>query len=259
LLSNTTTISPTDIWKLSDIYLKPETADQYAVGFYRMLQNSSMEVSAEVYYKKIENMVDFKGGTRLVMNEGIEKDLINVDGKSYGLELMFKRTEGKLRGSVSYTYSRTLVKSTGKFTDEIINRGKWFPASFDKPNDLIFVMNYLISRRFSLSANYTWSTGRPVTWPVTSYVVNDVTLLHYSERNKYRLPDYRRLDLSWTINGNLRSKKIANPHWTFSVYNLLGRNNVYSVFFKQEKNVVRGYELSIFGSAFPTVTFSFDF
>jgi hypothetical protein len=259
LLSNTTTISPTDTWKLSDIYLKPETADQYAMGFYRMMQNGSMEVSAEVYYKKIEDMVDFKGGTRLVMNDGIEKDLINVDGKSYGLELMLKRTEGKLRGSVSYTYSRTLVKSTGKFPDEIINRGKWFPASFDKPNDLIIVMNYIISRRFSLSANYTWSTGRPVTWPVTSYVVNDVVLLHYSERNKYRIPDYRRLDLSWTVNGNLRSKKIANPHWTFSVYNLLGRNNVYSVFFKREKNLVRGYELSIFGSAFPTVTFSFDF
>jgi hypothetical protein len=172
---------------------------------------------------------------------------------------MFKRTEGKLRGSASYTYSRTLVRSTGKFGDEIINDGNWFPASFDKPNDLTVVMSYLLSRRFSVSANYTWSTGRPVTWPVTSYYVNDVLLLHYSDRNKYRLPDYSRVDVSCTVNGNLRSGKIANPHWTFSVYNLLGRNNVYSVYFKKEKNVVRGYELSIFGRAFPTVTFSFDF
>lgn len=259
LLTNTTSISPTDTWKLSDIYLKPETADQYALGLYRMMQNGSMEISAEVYYKEMTNMVDFKGGTRLVMNQNIEKDLVNVNGKSYGLELMFKRTEGKLRGSASYTYSRTLVRSTGKFGDEIINGGNWFPASFDKPNDLIIVMNYLISRRFSVSSNYTWSTGRPVTWPVTSYYLNDVLLLHYSERNKYRLPDYSRLDLSFTVNGNLRSGKIANPHWTFSVYNLLGRNNVYSVYFKKEKSVVHGYELSIFGKAFPTVTFSFDF
>lgn len=259
LLTNTTSISPTDTWKLSDTYLKPETADQYAIGFYRMMQNSSMEVSAEVYYKEMADMVDFKGGTRLVMNNNIEKDLVNVNGKSYGLELMFKRTEGKLRGSASYTYSKTLVRSTGKFGDEIINNGNWFPASFDKPNDLIVVMSYLLSRRFSVSANYTWSTGRPVTWPVTSYYVNDVLLLHYSDRNKYRLPDYSRVDVSCTINGSLRSGKIANPHWTFSVYNLLGRNNVYSVYFKKEKNVVRGYELSIFGRAFPTVTFSFDF
>ncbi|MGE5406106.1 MAG: TonB-dependent receptor [Methanosarcina sp.] len=259
LLTNTTSISPTDTWKLSDIYLKPETADQYALGLYRMMQNGSIELSAEVYYKEMTNMVDFKGGTRLVMNANIEKDLVNVNGKSYGLELMFKRTEGKLRGSASYTYSRTLVRSTGTFGDEIINGGKWFPASFDKPNDLIIVMNYIISRRFSVSSNYTWSTGRPVTWPVTSYYLNDVLLLHYSERNKYRLPDYSRFDLSFTVNGNLRSGKIANPHWTFSVYNLLGRNNVYSVYFKKEKNVVHGYELSIFGKAFPTVTFSFDF
>ncbi|HEX2970378.1 MAG TPA: TonB-dependent receptor [Bacteroidales bacterium] len=259
LLSNTTSISPTDTWKISDSYIKPQTADQFAVGYYRMLSGTSMEVSAEVYYKTIKNMADFKGGSKLVMNENIGEDLVNVNGRSYGGEFMIKRTEGKVRGSISYTYSRTFVRSTGVYTDEIINGGKWFPANFDKPNDLIISLNYLLSRRFSMSGNYTWSTGRPITYPVAAYYYNDMLMIHYSDRNKYRLPDYSRLDFSFRVSGNLKAKKIANPYWTFSVYNLLGRKNVYSIYFKNEKDQVKGYKLSVFGQAIPTVTFSFDF
>jgi hypothetical protein len=259
LLSNSTSISPTDTWKLSDYYLKPQIGDQFAVGFYRMLFNSGFETSAEVYYKEIKNMLDFKGGTKLIMNENIEKDVVNVKGKAYGVELIFKKTEGKIRYSVGYTYSRTFIKSVGKFSDEIINSGNWFPANFDKPNDLVATFNYLFSRRFSFSSNYTWSTGRPITYPVSTYRIQDNLLVDYSDRNKYRIPDYMRLDLSFKVSGNLKSKKIANPYWTFSVYNLLGRQNVYSVYFKNEKNVLKGYQLSIFGRAIPSVTFSFDF
>ena len=259
LLSNTTSISPSDTWKLSDYYLKPQVGDQYAVGYYQMLFKNKVETSAEIYYKNIRNMVDFKGGTNLVMNEFVEKDLVNVDGKAYGVELMIKKTEGKLRWSVGYTFSRTLLKSKGKFSDEIINSGNWFPANFDKPNDLILTLNYIFSRRFSFSSNYTWSTGRPITYPVSVYNLDDLLLIHYSDRNKYRIPDYSRLDISFKISGNLRSRKIAHPNWTFSVYNLLGRQNVYSVFFKNENNTINGYKLSIFGQAIPSVTFSFDF
>lgn len=259
LLSNTTSISPTDTWKLSDTYLKPQSGDQFALGYYRMLLGTSIEASAEVYYKTIRNMADFKGGARLIMNENIEEDLVNVNGKSYGTELMLKRTEGKVRGSISYTFARTFLKSTGSFSDEIINNGKWFPANFDKPHDLIVTLNYLISRRFSLSGNYTWSTGRPITYPVATYRYGEMLLIHYSDRNKYRLPDYSRLDFSFRISGNLKARKIANPFWTFSVYNLLGRKNVYSVYFKNEENQIKGYQLSIFGQAIPSVTFSFDF
>jgi hypothetical protein len=259
LLSNSTSISPTDTWKLSDYYLKPQIGDQFAVGFYRMLFNSGFETSAEIYYKEIKNMIDFKGGTKLIMNENIEKDIVNVRGRAYGIELIFKKTEGKIRYSVGYTYSRTFIKSIGKFSDEIINSGKWFPANFDKPNDLVATFNYLLSRRFSFSSNYTWSTGRPITYPVSTYHMHDNLLVDYSDRNKYRIPDYMRLDISFKVSGNLKSKKIANPYWTFSVYNLLGRQNVYSVYFKNEKDVLRGYQLSIFGRAIPSVTFSFDF
>lgn len=259
LLSNTTSISPTDTWKLSDSYLKPQSGDQFAVGYYRMFLGTTLEASAELYYKTIKNLTDFKGGSKLIMNENIEEDLVNVNGKSYGAEFMLKRTEGKIRGSISYTYARTFLKSTGKFSDEIINNGEWFPANFDKPNDLTITLNYLMSRRFSMSGNYTWSTGRPITYPISSYYFNDMLLIHFSDRNKYRIPDYSRLDFSFRVSGNLKARKIANPFWTFSVYNMMGRNNVYSIYFKNQKNQIKGYKLSVFGRAIPTVTFSFDF
>ena len=259
LLSNTTSISPTDTWKLSDYYLKPQIGDQYAIGFYQMLFNNSIETSVELYYKEIKNMLDFKGGTNLVMADNIEKDVVNVKGKAYGLELSIKRDEGRIRWNIGYTYSRTFLKSIGKFSDEIINNGEWFPANFDKPNDLVATFNFLLSRRFSFSTNYTWSTGRPITYPVSAYYMGDILLVHYSDRNKYRVPDYMRLDLSFKISGNLRSHKIANPHWIFSVYNLLGRQNVYSIYFKNENKIINGYKLSVFGRAIPSVSFNFDF
>jgi hypothetical protein len=259
LLSNSTSISPTDTWKLCDYYLKPQIGDQYALGFYQMLNRRSVEASAEIYYKSINNMVDYKGGTSLIMNENIEQDLVDVIGKAYGLELMIKKQDGRVRWSVGYTFARTFLKSTGKFKDEIINKGKWFPANFDRPNDLVVTFNYLFSRRFSFSTNYTWSTGRPITYPVSSYYMNDIYIIYYSERNKYRIPDYSRLDLSFRFSGNLRSHKLANPNWTFSVFNLLGRQNVYSEYFNNINNQVVGYKLSVFGKAIPSLTLSFDF
>jgi hypothetical protein len=259
LLSNTTSISPTDTWKLSDYYLKPQIGDQYAVGYYQMLFKGSIQASAELYYKEIKNMVDFKGGTNLIMNEDIEKDVVNVKGRAYGMELAIKKDEGRVRWSLGYTYSRTLLKSLGKFSDEIINNGNWFPANFDRPNDLVGTFNFLFSRRYSFSANYTWSTGRPITYPVSTYYMDDMLLVHYSDRNKYRIPDYMRLDLSFKVSGNLRSHKIANPNWVFSVYNLFGRQNVYSIYFRNENKVIKGYKLSVFGRAIPSLTFNFDF
>jgi hypothetical protein len=259
LLSNSTSIAPTDTWKLSDYYLKPQIGDQIAAGFYEMLFRNSFEASAEIYYKEIRNMLDFKGGTDLVMDENIEKDVVNVKGKAYGLELVIKKTEGKIRYSIGYTYSRTFIKSIGTFEDEIINSGKWFPANFDRPNDLVVTFNYLFSRRLSFSTNYTYSTGRPITYPIATYNISDKLLVTYSDRNEYRIPDYSRLDFSLRISGNLKSHRIAHPNWTFSLYNCLGKENVYSIYFKKAGDIVQGYKLSVFGRAIPSVTFSFDF
>jgi hypothetical protein len=259
LLSNSASISPTDTWKLCDYYLKPEIGDQVAVGFYELLFKNNFEASAELYYKEIRNMIDFKAGTDLIMDENIEKDVINMKGKAYGLELVLKKTEGEIRYSISYTYSRTFIKSLGSFSEEIINSGKWFPANYDKPNDLVVTLNYLFSRRISFSSDYTYSTGRPITYPVSTYYMYDNAVVDYSDRNQFRIPDYSRLDLSLRVSGNLRSNKIAHPNWTFSVYNVLGRQNIYSIYFKKEGAVVNGYKLSVFGRAIPSVTYSFNF
>lgn len=259
LLSNTTSISPTDTWKLTDYYIKPEIGDQYAVGYYLGIPSRKLEISAEVYYKHIRNMIDFKGGANLIMNTHPERDIINVTGKAYGIELMIKRSIGKLNLSINYSYSRILLQSNAKFNIDQINGGSWFPASYDKPHDFSFMLNYMMSRRVSFSVNYTYNTGRPVTYPVALYENNNLILVAYSDRNKFRIPDYSRLDLSLRLSGNLRSNKIANPAWTFSVFNVLSRENVYSVYFKDDGKTVWGYKLSVFARAIPTVTYSFDF
>jgi hypothetical protein len=259
LLSNTASISPTDTWKLSDYHLKPQSGDQVAAGYYRMLNNNKIEASAEIYYKNIDNMVDFKGGTDLIMNEYIERDLINVYGKSYGFELLVKKPEGRARWSIGYTFSRILLRSKGSFSVESINQGNWFPANFDKPHGLIATFTFMQSRRVSLSANYNFSSGRPVTYPVSSYTIGNIEITNYSQRNLYRLPNYSRLDLSARVSGTLKSKRIAHPYWIFSLYNATGRNNVYSAFFKKENNTINGYYLSVFGRPIPSVSFNFDF
>jgi hypothetical protein len=259
LLSNTTSISPTDTWKLSDYYLKPQRGDQFALGYYLEFPKRNFELSAEIYYKKISDMIDFKGGTNLLMNQSIEKDIINVEGKAYGLELMFKKSLGKLNWTMSYTYSRILIRSITEFSADAINRGEWFPASYDKPHDFSMMLNFLLTRRFSFSINYTYNTGRPITYPVAVYQNNNLTLLEFSDRNRYRIPDYSRFDISARVSGNLKSHKLANPAWTFSIFNLFGRENVYSEYFKTIGTQVKGYRLSIFAKAIPTLTYSFDF
>jgi len=259
LLTNSTSISPTDTWKLTDYYVKPEVGDQFAAGLYKIFSKLGIETSAEVYYKSIRNMVDYKGGTNLIMDRYLEKDLVDVKGKSYGLELMLRKTEGRVQGSLSYTYSRSFLKSNGVFSDEIINNGSWFPANFDRPHDFVMILNYLFSRRLSFAVNYMYTTGRPITYPVTVYYLDDLMLTYYSERNRYRIPDYSRLDISMKLSGNLKSRKIVHPNWTFSVYNLLGRMNAYSVYFRNDQGTLNGYKLSVFGQAIPTITFNFDF
>lgn len=259
LLSNSSSISPTDIWRLSGYYLRPQIGDQVSAGFYEILSMNNIEASVDVFFKSIKNIVDFKGGTNLIMNDIIEKDIINMKGKAYGAEFQLKKSDGKLRFNIGYTYSRTLIRSKAEFRDEIINSGRWFPANFDRPHDLIIMFNYIFSRRFSVSSNYSWSTGRPITFPVAAYTMYNDLLLHYSDRNIYRLPDYMRLDFSFRMNGNLRSEKLANPYWSFSVYNLLGRKNIYSIYFKNEGGMHTGYSLSVFGTAIPSLTFGFDF
>ncbi len=259
LLTNTVSISPTDTWKLCDYHLKPEIGDQYAAGFYQLLFNKKLEFSVEAYFKEIRNMVDYKGGTSLTMIENIEQHLIDAKGEAKGIEFSLKNTQGKFLFNVAYTYSRSLVKSLGVFKEETINSGNWYPANFDKPHDLALTFNYLYSRRLSLSGDLIYSTGRPVTYPLSVYKMRNFFLVDYSDRNKYRLPYTLRFDISCKISGNLKEQKIAHPALIISVYNLFGRENPYSIYFRKEEEVLKGYILSLFGRPIPSVTFRFDF
>jgi TonB dependent receptor len=257
MLSNTTAIAPTDIWKLSDPYIKPLLGDQFSVGYYQNVK--AFEFSVEVYYKKMQNFLDYKGGAELILNPHIETDVINAAGKAYGAEFLIKKPAGKLNGWMSYTYSRSLIRTDGDLPSEVINKGQYYPSNYDKPHALNFIGNYKFNRRISISTNVTYSTGRPITLPLAKYEVDGTARLFYSDRNQYRIPDYFRIDFGINLEGTHKIKKLAHSSWNFSVYNLTGRNNAYSVYFTSENGVVKGYKLSIFGSAIPTITYNFKF
>jgi len=257
MLSNTTAIAPTDIWKLSDPYIQPLLGDQFSVGYYKNVK--ALELSVEVYYKKMQHFLDYKGGAELILNHHIETDVINAAGKAYGAEFLIKKPTGKLNGWMSYTYSRSLLRTNGEFPSEVINKGDYYPSNYDKPHAFNLIGNYKFNRRFSMSSNVTYGTGRPITLPLAKYDIDGTSRLFYSERNQYRIPDYFRIDFGINIEGNHKIKKLAHSSWSLSVYNLTGRKNAYSVYFTSENGVVKGYKLSIFGAAIPGITYNFKF
>ena len=259
VISNTTTISPTDIWKLSDPNILPQFGQQFSLGYYQNFKSNSIETSIEVYYKTIQNFLDYKSGAVLTMNHHLETDVINTRGKAYGAEFMIKKLSGKLNGWISYTYSRTLLQQDDPIAGETINHGDYYPANFDKPNNLNVVSNYQFNHRFSVSFNLAYSTGRPITLPIAIYNQAGSERVYYSDRNLYRIPDYFRIDLSLNIEGNHKIKKFKHSSWTIGVYNLTARKNPYSVYFVEENGVIKGYQLSIFGTAIPSITYNFRF
>ena len=193
------------------------------------------------------------------MNHHIETDVIKTKGKVYGIELLVRKTEGKLNGWISYTYSRTWLKMDDLLSGEIINHGRYYPASFDKPHNINFIGNYRFSHRYSVSLNVIYNTGRPITLPIAVFNSGGADRLYYSDRNQYRIPEYFRTDFSMNIEGNHKIKKLTHNSWSFGVYNVLARQNAYSVYFIQNNGVVKGYQLSIFGTAIPFVTYNFRF
>lgn len=258
-LSNNTTVSPTDTWKLTDANIKPQTADQFSLGLYKNFDENTYEVSLEGYYKRSENILDYKVGAQLLLNEAIETEVLQGEGRAYGIEFLLKKTEGRLNGWLGYTYSRSLIKLDGALSEERVNSGEYFPSNFDKPHDLSLVANYKFTKRFSASMNFAYQTGRPVTFPVGSFSFNNSEYAFYSDRNKFRIPDYYRLDLSFNMEGNHKIKKFAHSFWSLSVFNVLGRNNPYSVFFVTENGEIKAYQSSIFAIPIPTLTYNFKF
>ncbi len=258
-LSNNTTVSPIDTWKLSDLNIKPQRSQQYALGIYNNLKNGMYELSLEGFYKRSKNTLDFKTGAEILLNEDIEIEVLQGKGKAYGVEFLLKKQKGKLYGWLGYTYSRSFVQLDSPFREERVNNGDFFPSNFDKPHDLSVVMNYKFTKRFSLATNFVYQTGRPVTFPVGTFTFNGSDFAVFSDRNKFRIPDYYRLDIGFNIEGTHKLKKLAHSFWTISIYNVLGRNNPLSVFFVTENGKVKGLKSSVFSVPVPSITYNFKF
>lgn len=266
LVSNTAVMAPTDVWKLSSPNLKPLTCDHFAVGYFKNFKNNMYETSLEVYYKSLTNAIEYKNGADLLLNPYLEADLTNVRGYNYGVELYVKKNTGRLTGWASYTFSRSLQQSHGVFTEDKINDNQIFPSNFDRPNNLILNANYHISKRWRFNGTFTYSTGRPVTLPELKFDYQGYQLLYYSDRNKYRLPDYHRLDVSMTLDESLKIRRKWKGSWTFSIINLYGRKNAYSVYYQKGAHMVSNeyrqydtYMLYIIGRPLPMLTYSFTF
>jgi len=256
LAQNSTAGTPLDIWFSASPNVKPQVSDQVAAGYFRNFRKNTIETSLEVYYKSMRNSIDFKDHAELLLNKQLEGELRFGKGWSYGAEVMVSKPQGRINGWVSYTYSRTYRK----FED--INNGKVYPAPYDSPHDVSIVMNFEASKRISLSANWIYSTGKPVTFPTGRAVIGGAVVPIYSDRNAYRMLDYHRLDLSVTLHqkpGEIPSR--FSWDLVFSVYNAYNRHNTWSINFMQDSQdpyVTYAEQTYLFG-IIPAITFNFKF
>jgi len=256
LISNTNSPTPLDIWLPSSTYIKPLIANQVGLGYFRNIKDNMFETSAEVYYKKMENVIDYIDGAKLFLKEDLETELLRGSGYAYGLELYVKKQAGRLTGWLSYTLSKSMRVVPG------INDGKAYPSSYDRTHNASVVTSYELSRRVNLSATWVFSTGNPTSYPIAKYDIQGNTIYYYASRNSNRIPDYHRLDVSLTYDFKKNDYKKVKQSLNFSIYNVYARRNAYSVTFRQNQdnpNVSDATRLSIIGSFIPSITYNFNF
>ena len=260
-VSNTSIMSPTDIWKLSDLNIKPQNGWQAAAGIYYETADKDYEFSTEVYYKHIGDYLNYRNSAVLLMNHHLETDVISTKGKAYGIELQVKKPFGKLNGWVSYTFSRSLLRQDDKRVAMPLNDGDWYPSEYDRPHEVKAVLNLKFTERYSLSSNFNYATGRPTTVPAGKYYDshNRKYMPFYTDRNTYRIPDYMRLDLAFNIEPTHRLTSFLHTSFSIGVYNALARKNAYNVYYVTEGQEVKGYKLSVFGTAIPYVSLNIRF
>ena len=258
LISNTTSTTPQDYWVASGPYLKPQIGDQYSLGYFQNLNNNRYEFSVEGFYKEIDHAVDYIEGADITLNPALEAGLSQGQGLAYGVEFFFKKNAGRFNGWLSYTYSRSLRKFDAQTNGSItINNGEYYPSAFDQPNIFNLVLNYRVGKRTFFSTNFNYSTGRPITIPISKFGYDVyLSVLNYSQRNEYRIPDYHRLDVSFTIKEKPGKNRRFKDEWVFSIFNVYGRKNTYSISFNRFGTASK---LSVLGSVFPSVTYNFNF
>ena len=260
LISNSAAVAPIDIWQPSNYHFKPQYADQVSIGFFKDFKEKTYETFVEFYYKNIYDLLDFKDGAQLILNDHLETDLLRGNGLAYGFEVSIVKNKGRLNGTFNYTYSRSFRKTQGNTSVESINDGEQYPSNFDQPHVFNFNWKYNISKRYFFSSNFTYHSGRPISAPTTAYLIDNVPVANFSLRNQYRIPDYHRLDVAFIIEGNHKRKKFWDGTWTISIYNVYGRKNPYTIFFADNgKGVLRPYRMAIIGAAIPSVSYTFKF
>jgi ferric enterobactin receptor len=266
LISNTTSALPTARWKMSDTYIKPQIADQVSVGFFKNLKDNAIETSVEVYYKNSANFPDYRSGSNLLLLDAVETVLNQGKSRSYGLEFYLRKKKGRTTGWLTYTYSRSEVLINSPYPEDKPVSGAYYPTNFDKPHVLNIITNYYYNNRINFSANFTYSTGRPITLAQDKYYIDNIYVPNFVNRNRDRIPDYHRLDLSMNIEPNPNKAKRFKSSWNISIYNAYGRRNAYSLFSKTKNNRIyqvlnraETYRLAIIGAVIPSITYNFKF
>lgn len=253
LMSNSTATSPTDLYIMNSLNTKPELADQFSLGYFNNIMDNNYEFSAELYYKSMQNQIEFRNGTDLRGNQNVEADLVYGKGRAYGLELFFKKKYGKFNGWIGYTLSKTERQF------DLVNDGNWFKARQDKPHDISIVGIYKAGKRWVFSSTFVYSSGSAVTFPIAKYSLDGQTVYYYGVRNGNRTPNFHRLDVSATLEGKLNKK--FKSSWNFGVYNLYNRKNPFSIEFKNNPDntsQTQAVQRSLFGMI-PSVTWNFKF
>jgi hypothetical protein len=264
-LSNTSSPTPADAWFVSTSDIKPQIANNLSVGYYYRFKNRSIDVSLESYYRFMQNITELRDFTNLFMNSRINEDLLSGNGRAYGLELSIEKEKGKWKGWVSYTYGRTFIRVHDR--EDSINSDDWFPANYDQPQQLHITGIRDIGEESAFSFQFVWRSGRPITAIASNYIDDKTVVPAYSERNRYRIPDYIRLDISFTIAENIWKNRSPNPYRkikdsvNITLYNVLGRENAFSVFYRrpENENLPQSYKLSVLGAVIPSLTYNIQF
>ncbi|MGB0982237.1 MAG: TonB-dependent receptor, partial [Winogradskyella sp.] len=261
LLSNTASPTPLDVWTPSGKYVKPQLLDQIAIGYFKTFTDNTFSLEVESFYKTIKNRIDYIDGADLVANNAIEQVILNGKARAYGLEVLFRKNEGKLKGWVAYTVSKSEQKTQGRTaTESGINNGQWYNTPYDKTHDISVTASYTLNKKWSFSSNFLFQTGQSATFPNGQYQYNGITVPSYEARNSSRLPVYHRLDVAVNYNPNTDSKKRLKGEWVFGVYNIYNRKNAANISFRENRNsgTNEAVKLSIFGIV-PSVSYNFKF
>ena len=263
LISNTTAATPVDLWTPSTNNIRPQVADQYALGYFRNLADNKYEFSIELYYKDMDHLVDYIDGADLLLNEFIEGDLLDGQGRAMGIEFLLKKEKGRFTGWMSYTLAKTERLVEG------INGSDWYPSRFDQTHNLSLTAFYDVNKRWSLSSNFSYISGTPTTFPTSRFQQQGYVIPYNAidARNNVRIPDYHRFDISATLQGKKNDERRWQSYWVFSVYNIYSRRNAFSIFFRPsdempeplQTQATEAVQLSVIGNFIPAVSYNFKF